>query len=113
MSLYKDVEGIILDYIEDLKIHDKRLKVFEQIKDIDRYEISLCQHCRDVKIRTEIINTIDSCNHYFFLTKPLFISSSRNYANNRVLKHNPFYFYCIPCQKYDFFFHHFSMFLSR
>ena len=106
MTLYKDVQDIILDYIEDLKIHDKRLKVFGQIKDIDRYEISLCQHCRAVKVRAEIIYQVDSCNHYFFLIKPLFISSSRNSDTNRVLKHDPFYFFCIPCKKYDFFFRH-------
>ena len=106
MALYKDVQDIILDYIEDLKIHDKRLKVFEQINQIERYEISLCQHCRAVKVRTSLFLSIDDCNHYFFLTKPLFISSSRAYDTNRILKHNPFYFFCIPCNKYDFFFHH-------
>ena len=107
--IYKDISSIIIDYVEDLRIHMKRLKVFEQINNIDKYEIVLCKYCREIKIKNELFNPHDICNHFFYLSKPIFLLNDRNsidLSSKRILNHDVFNFYCIICNKYDLFFYH-------
>lgn len=109
MSLYKDITNIIIDYVKDLRIHDKKLKIFEQLNHIDRYEIALCKYCRTVRIKNELFNPQDICNHSFYLSKPIFLLNNGNsisLRSSRILKHNIFRFYCNICNKYDIFFNH-------
>jgi len=102
MTLYKDIQNIILDYVEDLKVHDKKLKVLEEIKSIDRYELAVCRHCRTVKVRDFFYTDNDECNHFFYLVKPIFMLRE----DKKLLKPYVFNFYCLVCNKYEFFYNH-------
>ena len=100
--LYKDILDIVFNYKEQMEIHAKKLKVIEEIKQIDRYEIAVCRHCRTVKVRDFYYTDNDECNHYFFLVKPIFMI----HRDNKLLKPYVFNFYCNECNKYDFFYNH-------
>ena len=102
--LYKDILDIIYDYKELLEIHEKKQKVLLQIKCIERYEIAVCRHCRTVKVRDFLYADNENCNHYFYLVKPIFMINYDN--NNKLLQPYMFNFYCLICNKYEFFYNH-------
>ena len=103
--LYKDILGIIYDYKEQLEIHCNKQKTLEDIKKIDRYEIAVCRHCRTVRVRDFFYTDMDSCNHFFYLIKPVFMINNEN-ENKKLLKPFMFNFYCLVCNKYEFFYTH-------
>lgn len=105
-----DITDIIKDYIDLLQIHEKKVKCLNKIKQINRYEISLCKICRIVKVKNELlpINNENICEehiHDFYLTKPIFLL---NYNNREIklLKHIMFNFYCRNCNQYSLFYNH-------
>ena len=106
MTLYKDIQNIILDYVEDLKVHDNKLKVLEEIKNIDRYELAVCRHCRTVKVRDFIYIDSGECEHYYYLVKPIFMITNTDNTPNKLLNPYVFNFYCLICNKYEFFYNH-------
>ena len=97
----KEIEDIIIDYIEQIKVHENKIKIITQINVIDVFTISLCLHCRCVKIRNDIYNGRSICKHHFFLSKPLYTLN-----NEKILKQNMFNFHCDICKIYDFFYDH-------
>jgi hypothetical protein len=101
MKLPTDIENIIQDYLFQMNIHLKKQKYLNQIKNIQKYQISLCKYCRCVKIKSDFYNNSINCNHDFYLSKPLYILSKK-----RILCHNVFNFYCNTCNDYGFFFSH-------
>lgn len=103
MYLYKDILSIIYNYKEDLEVHEKRLKVFDEINSFLRYEIGLCRICRVVIANNEIYNDNIECNHYFYLIKPIFLYKE---TDIRVLNQDLFSFYCRICDKYEVFYEH-------
>lgn len=108
--LYKDILGIIYDYKEQLEIHCNKQKALEDIKQIDRYEIAVCRNCRTVKVRDFFHIDNDDCNHFFYLIKPIFminkINQDNQIENKKLLKPYVFNFYCLVCNKYEFFYTH-------
>ena len=100
--LYKDTLDIIYNYKEQMEIHSKKNKVLEEIKKIDRYEISVCRYCRNVKVRDIYYRNNEDCNHFFYLTKPIFMLNK----DIKLLKPYVFNFYCLICNKYELFYNH-------
>lgn len=101
MKLPKDIEDIIIDYVEQINIHTKKLIMLNQVNNINRYEISLCKYCRCVRVKTDLFNPRTDCNHSFYLCKPLYVTNT-----TKILKQNVFNFYCSDCNTYGFFFSH-------
>ena len=101
MRIPKVIENIIEDYKYQIDIHMKKIKVFNQIKSLERYEISLCKYCRCVRVKCELFNDSTNCNHDFYLAKPLYVIRSQ-----KILRQNVFNFYCRDCNDYGFFFSH-------
>ena len=108
--LYKDILDIIYDYKESIELHEIKAKALEDIKRIDRYEIAVCRHCRTVKVRDLFYTDSDDCNHFFYLIKPIFminiINENNETENKKLLKPYVFNFYCLLCNKYEFFYTH-------
>lgn len=110
--LYKDITDIVEDYIDLLQIHERKVKTLNQIKQINRYEISLCKICRAVKVKNEFLRTnneyVDHI-HDFYLTKPIFLLNNNNQQGPKeikLLKHIMFNFYCRDCDEYSLFYDH-------
>ncbi len=110
MIIYTDILDIIYDYKEQLEIHCNKLKMLQYIKKIDRYEIAVCRNCQTVKVRDYFYIDTDNCNHFFYLVKPIFMINKTNQSNQietkKLLKPYVFNFYCLICNKYDFFYTH-------
>ena len=103
--LYKDILDIIYDYKEHLETHSKKLKVLEEIKQVERYEIAVCRYCRTVKVRNFFYTDNDECNHFFYLIKPIFVID-KDGNDKRLIKPIMFNFHCLICNKYEFFYSH-------
>ena len=101
MRIPTDIKNIIIDFIEQMKVHEIKMKTITQIENIDVFTISLCLYCRCVKIRGDIFNNHSLCDHYFFLSKPIYTM-----RNEKILKQNMFNFHCDICNIYDIFFNH-------
>ena len=98
-----EISDIINDYVKQLIVAENYSKCIAEINDIKYVSIAVCQICRAIKLKTNIIeNRHNDCNHKFFLSKQLYINKDNSYF----FKYNPFLFYCSFCNKTDSFFRH-------